>query len=287
MGTRGIRERADRLRGAPLEEVLRAFGATPDPHDRARWHTPKGPLSLTPPKFMNWHLGRGGGGAIDLVMHLGDLPFLPALTWLARRFPHLESDRGPPPPSSPPAFPPLLQLPPPDGSKLARVLRYLQAERRLPAEPLDLLLEEATLYADARANAVFLLRAEDGRPVGAEIRGTTSRPFKGLAPGSRKDLGCFRTPERRASKVVICESAIDALSASTLHPGSLGLSTAGARADPPWLAPLLQGGRPVFCGFDADPAGDRAAKAMIEVHPEVQRLRPPLKDWNEVLPHRP
>ena len=137
MGARGIRERADRLRGAPLEEVLRAFGATPDPHDRARWHTPKGPLSLTPPKFMTWHLGRGGGGAIDLVMHLGDLPFLPALTWLARRFPHLESDRGPPPPSSPPAFPPLLQLPPPDGSKLARVLRYLQAERRLPAEPLD------------------------------------------------------------------------------------------------------------------------------------------------------
>jgi hypothetical protein len=227
----------------------------------------------------------GGGGAIDLVIHLGDLGFLAALDWLARRFPEFDGGRATPCPHtlSPTAT---LALPEADTSCLARVTRYLREERRIPPAPLDLLIEAGTLYADRRANAVFLMRDKDGRPIGAEIRGTTSQAWRGLARGSRKDLGCFAAPCPGGSSVVICESAIDALSASILHPDSLCLSTAGARPSPRWLAPLLRAGRSVFCGFDADAAGDQAADGMIQLHPAVKRLRPPLKDWNDVLRSR-
>ena len=70
MNREPIRIRAERLRALPLTAVLRAWGAQPDPHDRHKWHTPHGVLSVTGPKFMNWSRGVGGGGAIDLVLHL-------------------------------------------------------------------------------------------------------------------------------------------------------------------------------------------------------------------------
>ena len=64
------RDLAQRLRAMPLEHVLPLCGAQPDRYDRRKWHTPVGTLSVTGAKFVNWTLGRGGGGAIDLVMQL-------------------------------------------------------------------------------------------------------------------------------------------------------------------------------------------------------------------------
>ena len=148
---------------------------------------------------------------------------------------------------------------------------------------LDALFEAGTIWADARVNAIFLMQAPDGRPVGAEIRGTTPRPWRSLARGSRRDRGFFSVPRPEPSNVVLCESAIDAMSCAALHRGSLCLSTAGARANPRWLAPLLDEHTEVLCGFDADAAGDEAARAMIALHPGVKRLRPHRKDWNDVL----
>ena len=62
--------------------MLRLCGAQPDRYDPRKWHTPQGVLSVTGAKFMNWNCGRGGGGAIDLVMHLHQLGFGQALEWL-------------------------------------------------------------------------------------------------------------------------------------------------------------------------------------------------------------
>ena len=120
-------------------------------------------------------------------------------------------------------------------------------------------------------------------PVGAELRGTGPVRWHGLAPGSRRDLGYFRVQPASPTALVLCESAIDALSCHVLHPASSAISTSGARADPPWLAMLPQYGLPVYCGFDADPAGDQQAQQMIALHPEVRRLRPSHHDWNDVL----
>ena len=75
---------------------------------------------------------------------------------------------------------------------LGRVLQYLTGRRHLPASLLAPLVESGKLYADSRGNAVFLLVAgKANRPVGAELRGTGPRVWRGMAPGSRKDSGYF------------------------------------------------------------------------------------------------
>lgn len=84
---RDVRERADALRGISLEAVLRAAGAQHDRHDTAKWHTSQGVLSVNGIKFMNWTQGIGGGGAIDLAMHLYGFDFLSAIEWLSRYVP--------------------------------------------------------------------------------------------------------------------------------------------------------------------------------------------------------
>ncbi len=74
-----IRRQADQLRRIPLVPVLRIMGAKQDPHDKAKWHTSKGLLSVNGMKFFNWNLASGGGGAIDLVIHLHHLHFKEAV----------------------------------------------------------------------------------------------------------------------------------------------------------------------------------------------------------------
>ena len=279
------RQLAQRLRAVALERVLPLCGGQPDRHDRHKWHTPAGTLSVTGAKFMNWTLGAGGGGAIDLVMQIQHLDFKGALDWLAGHFPGIPPPQAPAPclPAGRPPSVSELRLPPPTAGQLARVRDYLIAQRRLAPTLLAPLIQSGTLYADARANAVFLLHTEQNLPVGAELRGTTQRAWHGLAPGSQKDLGCFAIPLEPRLTVVLCESAIDAISCFALHPAVRCLSTAGARPNPQWLGPLLDQGCQVYCGFDADPTGDAMAQAMVCLHPAVQRLRPSHHDWNDVL----
>jgi hypothetical protein len=278
----GRRERADRLRAVPLETVLRSLGAEPDRRDKHKWHTSQGVLSVCGPKFMNWHRGIGGGGAIDLVIHLENLRFPAALDWLERRFTDVVITASiPPPPLA------ALRLPPPDPAKLGRVAQYLVRQRGIAPTCIDSLIQTGALYADARANAVFLLLGDENIPVGAELRGTLQdRSWRGLAPGSRKDLGFFSVPAAPLPAIILCESAIDAISCSILHPQHRGISTAGARPNPPWLARLTAHASQVYCGFDADLTGDHMAAQMIAAHPTVRRLRPSLHDWNDVLRSR-
>jgi hypothetical protein len=265
------------MRAVPLAAVLERSGAVPDPADPHKWHTVQGVLSVNGAQFINWRLGRGGGGAIDLVMHLHGLGFGQALEWLESHFTSSVI-----PPVCAPRRPPL-RLPPSVPEHLVKVRRYLIEQRRLPAPLLDPLIAAGSLYADARANAVFLLRDPHGQPVGAELRGTGPLSWRGMAPGSCKDLGAFAIPDAPLKACVLCESAIDALSCHALHPSARCLSTAGARPHPAWLPDLLAEGYPVFCGFDLDPTGETMAQAMIARHLSIRRLRPIRKDWNEVL----
>lgn len=281
------RQQAQRLRSIALEKVLPLCGSRRDPQDPRKWHTPEGVLSINGPKFMNWNCGRGGGGAVDLVMQLQHLDFKAAVDWLAQHFLGITPEPMVPPP---PRL--VLQLPAPDPSKLQRVRQYLVQQRALAPALLEPFIQSGILYADARANAVFLLLGEENLPVGAELRGTTAQPWRGLAPGSQKDLGCFAVPtpfssnlQNAPSPIILCESAIDALSCFALHPHCRCLSTAGARPDPLWLKPLLDQPGPIFCGFDADSTGDQMGAAMIALHPAIKRLRPPAHDWNDVLKH--
>ena len=275
--TPDLRRRADRLRSIPLEKILTLSDARPDPHDPRKWHTARGVLSVRGAKFFNWHRGTGGGGAIDLVIHLHRLTFPDALHWLQQHCSPLGAAPLPPGPSIP------LRLPQPAPRQFHAVQHYLLEQRALPHGLVEALARSGDLYADARANAVFLLRDATGQPVGAELRGTGSVPWRGMAPGSRKDLGFFSVPAIPRPDVILCESAIDAISCHLLHPGHRCLSTAGARPNPAWLPDLLQQGCRLSCGFDLDATGQAMAQAMMTLHPSIQLLPPPLHDWNDVL----
>ena len=278
-----IGKQADLVRTIELTAVLERTGCVPDRFDKGKWHTPQGVISVTGPQFMNWSTGEGGGGAIDLVLHLTCCDFKTAVLRLSDTF-SPTADEPPQRTISPPRH--AFSAPRRNNAGLSRVMNYLACDRRIPGELLDSLVQSGKLYADCRANAVFLLLGKGKTIVGAELRGTSHLKWHGMSAGSRKDLGCFRVGTADTKKVVLCESAIDALSCVALHQDCIALSTSGAHPDPPWLSALITKGFDVYCGFDADDTGDSHAHRMLRLHPTVKRLRPNKHDWNEALQSR-
>lgn len=224
-----------RMRALPLPDVLDALGFAPDPREKGRWKAEGFNITVgTGAKASKWFdhaAGTGRGGSIDLVQHVIGSDFKGSLAWLADRFGpgaaaadltaklHAQAvsdvkaavaEREPftPPQPAPEHWP--------------EVRRYLTTGRALPTPYIDRLHELGDCYADARRNAVFVCRDEDGQAVGAELKGTVQRSdgtrFTGMAPGSRKDRGGFRVGSvARAAVVYLVESAIDAISLTRLR----------------------------------------------------------------------
>jgi hypothetical protein len=284
-----FRRRADAVRGIPLESILRQWGALRDRCDKAKWHLGEDSLSITGAKFTHWQQNAGGGGAIDLVMRVRGMDVRSAVAWLEQQFgtSHASTDSAVVNSRSSSGLAPKphrLRLPDAQSDKLEQVRRYLTQQRCLAASLLEPLIEAGKLYADRRANAVFVMVAgKANRPVGAELRGTGHRVWRGLAPGTRKDHGYFWIGRQGSSKIVLCEAAIDAISCFQLLGDCICVSTAGVRANPPWLPPLLAHGYAVHCGYDNDEPGETTAREMIARHSSIHRLRPLAHDWNEAI----
>lgn len=289
-----FRRRAGVVRSIPLETVLTQWGAERDRSDRSQWRTERGPLSVTGAKFFNWHRNEGGGGAIDLVMHLGQMDYRVAVEWLEQHVGFaapisvasstLILDLPRSSCVNTPAKVRTLRLPVANPANLQRVCFYLIEQRRFSARILQPLIASRKLYADRHGNAVFLMVAgKPNRSVGAELRGTGKRAWRGMAPGTCKDEGYFWIGERNVQKIVLCESAIDAISCFQLNPDRICISTAGVRPSPRWLHPLLARRYQIYCGFDDDETGNRAGCLMIARQPSVKRLRPLAHDWNDAL----
>lgn len=278
-------DRAAHARRLPLEAVARQLGYRPDPRNRQRWKRPGSVLSITGCKFFDHRQGRGGGGAIDLVLHARGGSFLEALAFLA------------PGPDRPTAAQDGPALPAAAPACWPAVRHYLAQRRGLDPALLRRCRRQGLLWADSRRNAVFLCRDRRGRPAGAELAGTRPDPrgrtFKGLAKGSRKQAGGFWIPlphRARPQRLLLVESAVDALSAHLLLPPdqaarTLVASSAGIAARlPNWLSKFQLPPPAILCGYDADPAGDLAARSLSRSLPGLRRLRPPrAKDWNDLL----
>jgi hypothetical protein len=277
---KSIRKKAALVRDIELCQVLKQMGSVSDKKDPAKWHTGQGLLSVNGQKFFNWTKNRGGGGAIDLIIHLHQVDFIQAVAWLDEHF--ASPERHTLNEEKTLTHTPLV-LPKSHPEGLPQIIRYLTSNRCLPQALILSLIDTGDLYADDQANAVFLLRGKGKIVVGAEIRGTTNKIWHALAPGSKKNSGFFYIKSDTSKQVVICESAIDALSYYSLNPDCIAISTAGAHPNPPWLSSLIKRGYKVFCGFDADKTGDLMAKQMTNLYPVIERLRPEKHDWNDVL----
>ena len=275
-----IKKKANSVRNIDISSLLYHHGCTKDSLDKTKWHTPRGIISVNGQKFMNWNQGTGGGGAIDLVIHLQGVEFKDAVFWLCNNYTSEAlqqslSQRM----SSPKQF----KLPQRNDRKLLQVIQYLKNQRHIPQELIKNLILSEKLYADDKANAVFILLGKKKRIAGAELRGTSGPKWRGMAPGSQKNQGCFYLVGSYSKKMVLCESAIDAISCFVLHPKYTVISTSGAIANPAWLQNFIAKGCKIYCGFDSDTTGNRLADEMIKLYPSIRRLLPSKHDWNEVL----
>ena len=297
------RELASQCREIPLEEVVVMLGSEKDPQDPQKWNTTAGPIWLgkgkDSQKFFDHLTGKGGGGAIDLAMHLQRCDFKQAVSALAGMLGHTKSHC--PPPGRKAATAPgnatddhFIRAPA-ETRHLPKVLEYLTQTRGLPLDLVRQHVDCGQIYADARRNAV-LICADGGNDTGAELRGTGKVAFKGMATGSRRGVGFFMSTHSSPTRVVIVESAIDALSYKTLFPGEPAciVSTAGVLPDCPALATLAQAMdvSDIVIAYDDDQAGNETASKLIEQLAvdktlTLRRRTPPsAKDWNEALQQR-
>ncbi len=194
-----------------LRDTMQTLGGAQDRYDTHKWRVNDEHISINGERFYNHDRREGGGGSIDLVMHVAGYSFKQAVAYLNReagpelavaaaanhgareRTAQAEEivERG--------ERAPFMQ-PQADEDRWPQVRAYLVEQRGIPRGMVDELHERGTIYADGRSNAVFLRTDAEGQAVGASLRGTLpGSEFQGLAQGSRRDEGHFSftigTPE--------------------------------------------------------------------------------------------
>ncbi len=304
-----LTEMAQQVRDLPLETVAERLGLERDRYDHHKWRSPGHVISITGQKFYDHLHLTGGGGAIDLVMHLQQQSYREAVSWLYGQAPPVPRTQVPPRPAPQPPTPQPFEPPNPDATRWPAVRQYLIQQRRLPVALVDQLHRQGKIYAsgltaevlaklqnhgrngESLTNAVFLRENLDGEVTGAFLRGIQS-DFKGLATGSSRDQGWFMlSPSAgEVKRTVLVESGIDALSLAALEPEQSGttlyIATDGAGAIPQkLLQKQMDVGCEIVLGFDRDRAGEEMAWKAAQVVPTAHRLTPTWKDWNDQLRH--
>jgi hypothetical protein len=77
---------AKQVRDLPLKDVAYELGLEPDLKDKHKWQNEQHIINITGSKFYDWKQMQGGGGAIDLVMHVNECDYKQSVAWLSDRF---------------------------------------------------------------------------------------------------------------------------------------------------------------------------------------------------------
>lgn len=289
---RELKARTSQLRDIPVDKILEHYGwhregtkfFGPDGH---------GDIGVNGQLWNHFQDGKGGGGSIDLVMHLEQCDFRQATAILADLYGEQHAARAVAANSVDvvhdiKATVKAFEKPAVDESRWPEVRQYLVQKRGLVPGMLDNLHRVGRIYADSHGNMV----AFNGSCV-AEKRGTGPKPFRGLATGSKRALeGSLSVPmSKQPKEAVFVESAIDLLSyiqlRKTRGPDYVVMSTAGAISKAPYIQYAIDQGYKVTCAFDNDDAGNENAMRMKAFYGDVieRELPPHGKDWNEALLH--
>lgn len=295
------------LRGISLDVVFESFGAVRDSKDPSRnWKAPAGRFSTSENMFFNHTAEKGGAGAIDLAMALGDLSFQQALSHLAaisgmgatvseyradaqRRVEKIVKETPAPEKVK-------TEIPAAVPHRLDQVRKYLVETRGIDAEVVHGAISKGRVWADKFGNAVFALSDPglSGERFGAELRGTYDKPFHGVR-GEKK--GLFFTGDVREKNAVFVESSIEALSYQTLAARgvevngeklpvamAVGIIGSSKQALLEVAGALEKRGFKLHAGFNNDKDGERYASWLGENFKDVQKLVPGnVKDWNRLL----
>lgn len=195
-------------------------------------------------------------------------------------------------------------VPPPHGENNEKLIKYLTEVRCISPDLVQALIDEGRLYQDTLGNVVFIGLNKSGHARAAFIRGTrTDVRYHGFWQGG--DIWCgFALVCGNSRTVRVFECPIDILSYITLHPeipwreeNYLSLGNLSSRVLLRFLRKHEQIRRIIVC-LDNDKDnyrgnwGERKSQLLIEEYGKktkahrkyvMERERPALKDWNDVL----
>lgn len=290
---------ANLLRDIPLESIAYHLRLHPHPKYQGRWVNVDHTINITGSRFYDF-VGKqhGGGGAIDLVMHLLNCNFREAVAWLHDTFGESDTLRAVTHHARTEAEkiiaeekPKQFVAPVLDESKWGDVRSYLVGVRKLPGTLVDNLHAAGLIYSDEKQNAIFLMRSlPDGEVTGAYIRGTYgfNNTFHGIAKGSKLSKGWFHFTtgqgEDKITRAVLTKSPIEALSVAVLNHSLLG-KTIYIAVDSSCCMPVefLSYFKEVVAAYDNDGVGEEIAGAVKKLLPQTTRLKPLCADWNQQL----
>ena len=175
---------------------------------------------------------------------------------------------------------------------LSKTVLLVVTERGLDEGLVDIFLNTGDVYEDAKYhNVVFVGRDPKNLPRYAHCRGTKEK-FRLDVAGSDKSYGFSH--QGKNEKLFVFEAPIDLLSFINLFPKNwqehnhLSLGGVAYKALEQFIRDH-EGISTIYLCLDNDVAGEAACHQLNREIPEdkkVYRMRPPLKDWNELLIHK-
>jgi hypothetical protein len=281
-----ISELADLVRGIPLCDVLKRYGfegrtlRAKDAHHN---------IVVTGSQWFDNKAGVGGGGAIDLVVHLAGVNFSAACRSLAEEFLPLAAGQ------SGLAFPKSWQEPlhpekksfeelaaiyavrEDSGWPIARA--YLVEQRKSSPPLVDELHARGSIYANAHRpnpSLVFLHRDQHGKVRGATLRDTRQQSVFRPCLGNKLTAWFVVGDFVKADRIAAVESPIDALSYCSLvgcRGGAVAVVSCAGSSVPRELMAQAYDRREAFVvALDNDPAGQRGRQKTL-AHPRLDRAR--------------
>jgi hypothetical protein len=299
---RSLELKTQQLRDLAVKDVAWELGLH---HEEGKWKGHGNIINIDGSKFYDFapDQQKGGGGAIDLVMHVNQCNFRQAVVWLHERFGEAGVERAaiahvknraadiiqtePHPQFTPPVE---------DKANWSAVEHYLTQFRGIRSDCVQMLYNQGLVYADDKQNAVFVMRNLDGQRNGAFLRGTRgeNNSFKGYSKGTqRRDswfyfhLGGKATD--KTSTAILCKSPIDAISRAMLEYLIRGdvppERTVYMAIDDIKSLPLerLQKVPNILVAFGNDKSSDTAAQRVLELMPQSQIKKSQAHDWNQQL----
>lgn len=278
-----MRKTSIQLREIPLKSILERLSCIKDVKDKNNWRTPAGRMTITDNKFYAHDLGKGGAGAIDLVIMLEQTEYKNAVNWLSNQFgtgavlsetianlkPKIEEI------SQDNFIKQSFVMPKKVEQNWQYVKNYLTETRKLSKNIIDELYNSKKLYSDQYKNAVFVL----GNNEGAVLRGTTDKPFHGVRG---KKLAFEIEAITQEKKVAFVESAIDAMSLRNLNfTGKIIATSGNSNFEVSKLADKYkEQGFKIIAAYDNDRAGESMSRNLGF---SAERMKPKTKDWNDDL----
>jgi hypothetical protein len=303
-----ISKLADQVRDTSLRDVLAHYGFDVKREGiTLRAKTERHNIVVTGSRWFDNKANIGGGGAIDLVMHIAGADFSVACRSLADEFRPLTAGQASlsfprswrsEPATEKKSFEELIALyAVRDDSNWPVARAYLSQTRKIDPAIVDELHAVGSIYANdhlPNPSLVFLHRDPHGKVRGATLRNTKHqsafRPCLGNKLTAWFSVGNLANSDR----VAAVESPIDALSYYSLFAGRCDalavVSCAGSTVPHELMFQAYDRRQSFVVAFDKDAAGERGwSKAWDDTADwagfRLSSERPKYKDWNDDLVH--